>query len=134
MKIFLSLFLLLTLTFALLSPPVSAQLGLDRNLQPGGLKPAQGNSAATLGTIIKNLVTLFYSLGAVGFTIMIIWGAVDWILSGGDKEKVGTARKRITTAIVGLFLLALSFPIIGLIAQISGVNIFGDLPLKNLTN
>jgi len=112
---------------------VTAQLGLDRANQPGGIKPAKGDSASTLGTIVKNLVTLFYSTGALGFTIMIIWGAVDWILSGGDKEKIAGGRKRITTALVGIFLLALSFPIIAIIAQISGIDIFGDLPLRNLS-
>lgn len=135
MKLLLSVLLLFLLAAAILPQPVDAQLGIDRANLPkyGGIVPTRGNSAQTLGVIVKNLIILFYTVGTLGFTIMTIWGSVDWILSGGDKEKVAGARKRITTALVGLFLLALSFPIIGIIAQISGINIFDDLLVRNLT-
>jgi hypothetical protein len=133
MKLLLAFLLFLTFTFSILPSTSYAQIGLDRGKQPMGIKPTARNSASTLSTLIKNLVTLFYSIGALGFTIMILWGSVNWILSGGDKEAVSNARKRITTALIGLFLLALSFPIINIIAQISGIDILGNLPLKNLS-
>jgi hypothetical protein len=53
---------------------------------------------------------------------MILWGAVDWILSGGDKEKVSNARKRITQAIIGLVILSLVFVIMAIAGQITGIN------------
>jgi len=137
MKFFILIIFILTITLTTVASPANAQLGITRKNQTSGMGlpvPAAGNSASTLSTIIRNIVTLFYSIGALGFTIMIIWGSVDWILSGGDKEKVAGGRKRITTALVGMFLLALSFPIIAIIAQISGVDILGDLPLKKLTD
>lgn len=52
---------------------------------------------------------------------MFVWGAVDWILSGGDKEKIASARKRITTAIIGLVLLSLTFVVMVVVGQILGI-------------
>lgn len=133
MRLILSIFILLFTSCLLAVTPAFGQIGLDRGKQPSGIVPAQGNSAQTLGVIIKNLVTLFFSIGAVGFTIMLLWGTVEWILSGGDKEKIAGARKKITTAIIGIVLLGLSFAIIAVIGQITGIDILGPLPLKNLS-
>ena len=133
MKIILTIILVVSFMLLMQPQPATAQLGLNRTNQPGGIVPARGDSASTLSTIIRNLVTLFYSIGSLGFTVMVLWGSVNWVLSGGDKEKIAGARKKIMTAVMGIFLLALSFPIIALIAQISGIDILGNLPLRNLS-
>lgn len=36
----------------------------------------------------------------------MIWGAVDWIMAGGDSGKIESARKKITQAMIGLTVLA----------------------------
>lgn len=95
-------------------------LGLDKNKQPGGIK-VTGSSGNSLNLLLKNTVTIIFTVGALGFMIMFLWGSVDWILSGGDKEKIAGARKRITTAIVGLVLLSLTFVIMVILGQILGI-------------
>lgn len=87
-----------------------------------------------VGIIFGNVITLFFAVGAIGFTIMIVWGAVDWILSGGDKEKVSGARKRITQAIVGLVILSLTFTIMLVAGQILSINAlqYGDFRIPGL--
>lgn len=88
-----------------------------------GLEALTGGSKENLiGNIFKNVIVLFFTVGAIGFTIMIVWGAVDWILSGGDKEKIAGARKRITTAIAGLVILSLSFVIIAIAGQLLNID------------
>src|SRR4030095_4225570 len=79
------------------------QIGLPKQPEGRGVQVTQ-SAGDSLGTLIKNVITILFSVGGIGFTIMILWGSVDWILSGGDKEKIAGARKRITTAIVGLIL------------------------------
>ncbi|OGD10146.1 hypothetical protein A2397_03830 [Candidatus Amesbacteria bacterium RIFOXYB1_FULL_44_23] len=39
--------------------------------------------------------------GVLGF-IFLLWGGVQWIMAGGDKDSVEKARKKITTALIGL--------------------------------
>jgi hypothetical protein len=46
------------------------------------------------------------------------------ILSGGDKEAIAKARSKITWAIVGVALLALSYLIFALLEYITGFKFF----------
>jgi hypothetical protein len=90
------------------------------------------NSQGVVGTILKNVLVLFFTVGGIGATIYFIWGAVDWILSGGDKEKVSNARKKMTQALIGLALLALSFVIIRVVGEVIGFNPLGPVQIRRL--
>lgn len=121
---------LLTLTPSL----VKAQDG-HFTLDPTGLgvpAPAGGNAEATVQTIIVNVVAIFFTIGGLGVVVYFVWGAVDWILSGGDKEKISNARKKMTNAIIGLVLLSMSYVIINLIGQIVQFNPLGALQIPGL--
>jgi hypothetical protein len=85
-----------------------------------------------IGTVTKNVISLFFAFGGLAVLIFFVWGAFDWIVSGGDKEKVAGARKKMTNSIIGLVLLALSYFIVGLVGDIVGFNPLGDLPIKSL--
>lgn len=100
------------------------EIGLDLSKQGEGrgLKLTGNDAVTMLGTIITNVIILLFSVGGIGFTIMILWGTIDWILSGGDKEKIAGARKRITTAIIGLALLSLTFVIMLVLGQVLGLS------------
>jgi hypothetical protein len=106
--------------------------------QPDGYGiPALGSGASAEGLvqiIVINVVFLFFTVGGIGTVIYFIWGAVDWIMSAGDKEKVSNARKKMTHAIIGLVLLALSFVIIQTVGNIVGFNPFGKLQIRGLGN
>jgi hypothetical protein len=83
-------------------------------------------------TVIVNVINLLFTIGGIGVVVYFVWGAVDWILSGGDKEKVSNARKKMTHAIIGLVLLSLSYVIINLVGTIVGFNPLRDLQLRGL--
>lgn len=94
---------------------------------------AQGASAEGIVQIILlNVITLFFAVGGIGVVIYFIWGAVDWIMAGGDKEKISNARKKMTNAIIGLILLALSFAIIRTVGSIAGFDPLGNLQIRGL--
>jgi hypothetical protein len=63
---------------------------------------------------------------------MFLWGAVKWITSGGDKEAVSAARKKIVAALVGLVILAVSFLVLSLIGLFIGINPIKDLKIPGL--
>lgn len=114
---------LIVFMFLSSSAPLLAQgIGLTRPTTDDRGFIIKNNSSANLGTLIPNVIGLFFTVGGLGFVIMMLWGAVDWILSGGDKEKIAGARKRITTAIIGLTLLSLTFVIMLVAGQILGIN------------
>ncbi len=117
--------------------PAYAQIGLDLSKQKDrGIKVTSvGNTDTIVGIVFQNLLILFFTIGALGFVIMFLWGAVDWILSGGDKEKIAGARKRITTAIIGLVLMSLTFTAMLVLGQILNLGSLktGEFNIPKLT-
>lgn len=137
-KIFKYLFFIFSFIFATVSvyaadiPPIGLNL---KNQGDRGIKitsEASKDPVPFLGTIFQNVIMLLFTIGAIGFVIMFLWGAVDWILSGGDKEKIAGARKKMTHALIGLALLSLSFVIINWVGLIVGFNPLGIIQLRNL--
>lgn len=82
----------------------------------------QATSGTSFETYFLNLWQAALGLGAVAVLILFIWGAFEWIVSGGDKGKVENARNRITNAVIGLIILVGTFTILGFMGQL----FFGD--------
>lgn len=98
--------------FGKVNPPAQLKTITDKG---GG-----GGISFFLNTIIE----LIFTFAAVAVVIMVIVGAVQMIFSGGDKEAIAGARKRITWAIIGIVMLGLSFVILRIIGQILGFEFF----------
>src|SRR3989344_2028147 len=93
---------------------------------PEALKPlvAEKSGAAGISLFLNNSITLIYTVAAVVFVFMILWGAFEWISSGGNKESVDSARKRIVNALIGLTILAVAFAIITLAGSFLNIDLF----------
>ncbi len=59
--------------------------------------------------VATSIIAVIVGIAAV---IMIIVSGIRMITSGGNQEAVASARKRITSAIIGLVIVALSWTII----------------------
>lgn len=102
--------------FGTISPPP----GIENLVKKGGNTAAGGISA-----FLNNVIQLIYSLAGVILIFMIIYAAIQWMSSGGDKEALAKARARIIHAVIGIILLALAFLISKYVGIISG---FPTLP------
>ena len=87
--------------------------------------PEQG--FRSVGNFITSALTLALAVAALTVLAMLIWGAFEWITSGGDKEAVGKARNRIINALIGLAVLAVAYALARVFANFTG------LDLTNLT-
>ena len=58
------------------------------------------------GPFLGGLMTAVMAIAALMVFLYLIWGAIDWITSAGDKSKLEGARNKIMNAIVGLIVLA----------------------------
>lgn len=83
--------------------------------------PPQGFK--TIGNFVTNLLTFAFAIGVLVVLIMLIWGAFEWITSGGDKDHVASARNRIINALIGLAVLAIAFALARLASQFVGINL-----------
>ena len=72
--------------------------------------PILGQSGDSTGvgffqSSIPSLIGLCLAVGTVIFFFMILWGAVQWITSGGDKQGLESAKSRITNALIGVIIM-----------------------------
>lgn len=79
------------------------------------------------GTIIPNLITLGFVAGIIVFFFVFVFGAIQWMTSGGDKAAVESARGKVVSAVVGLVILLLLFVILRVIGDFFGLAVFSNL-------
>lgn len=71
--------------------------------------------------VFQNIINWAVMLAGVVALFFIIYAGVKYIRSGGEQEKVKSARETLTYAIIGLVVVFLSFGIVRIIAEITGV-------------
>ncbi len=74
------------------------------------------NGATAIGSIGGFLIRLFFIIAFLAAFLYGMLGALEWISSGGEKEKIGKAQQKITNAVVGLIIIVAviaAFSVIG---------------------
>lgn len=92
------------------------------NLKPGGAATALTD--LSLGGIVGFAINAVLIVSAILFFFMLIFGGLQWIISGGDKANTEAARGRVTAAIVGLVIVFSAWIIAGLIGTVFDFDIF----------
>ena len=90
---------------------------------PNGI-PNPGDTSS--GQVIAFILGILLAVAVLGSIGMILWGAITWITSQGDKQKVQKARGTIVAAVIGLIIVLLSFVIISAIGTIVGSRILAN--------
>ncbi len=80
-------------------------------------------STDMVGKILSNGINIFLITGIIVSVLVIVWGGISWITSGGDKQKLASARARITWAIIGLIIMFVSFFIINILSYFLKINL-----------
>jgi len=84
------------------------------------------NGIATIGNldcIFANVVKSLLGFAGIILFILLLVGGFKYITSGGDPKAVEGAQKTLTYAIGGLLLILVSYIILVLIKQITGVDV-----------
>ena len=83
---------------------------------------AEGMPAELVGDggIFTRITSIaLYVIGAVS-VIMLIWGGLRYILSGGDSKKITDAKNTVLYAIIGLIIAFLAYAIIRFVLNAIG--------------
>lgn len=88
-----------------------------------------GDPASVFGRYIGTFWGLAYVIGALIFILYFIWGGVEWIMGGGNEERITNAKNKISNGILGLALLAGSWALIKAIGYVLGIDILENLSL-----
>ena len=73
--------------------------------------------------LLPRLIGLSFVIGIVIFLFFMVLGAIQWIISGGDKAALEGAKGKITNAIIGIVILFSIFAILKIVEDFFGIDI-----------
>ena len=75
---------------------------------PGQCQAGAENTEENVNNLITQIINIFSVIVGIIAVIMIIWGGLKYITSGGDSGNVTGAKNTILYAIIGLIIVALA--------------------------
>ncbi|MBI2338244.1 hypothetical protein HYU95_03620 [Candidatus Daviesbacteria bacterium] len=117
--------ILLTFNFLLLTFPSPAYAAC---VDPAGVKIGECfgfGDFTSFGGVVSKLVPAAFSIAAAAVVLYFLWGAFNYLKSGGNKEEVAGARQIITHSIIGFIILIFAFLILQfLLSSLFGITGF----------
>lgn len=86
-----------------------------------------GDPAGIFGRFLGSWWGTAYLAGGIMFLVYLMWGGVEWIVSGSNEERVTNAKNKITNALIGLTILAASWALVKLIGALLGLGFLENL-------
>jgi len=80
------------------------------------------NNIRPSGVISMIINILLGGAGVIAF-IFLLWGGLQWILAGGDKEGTEKARKRITSALIGLAIVFSAYALLYILRALFNIDL-----------
>lgn len=78
--------------------------------------PVLADPFGGLSRLIIVGIQLFLSVSALAVLFYLLWGAFDWVNSGGDSERIAAAQAKMTNAVIGIILVIVALTIFGVVA------------------
>lgn len=97
----------------------SAQIDID------SVEPENSSDATVEGTLQGVINILLFVVGA-GAVIMLIIGAIRYVVSAGDQQAVAGAKNTIIYAIVGIVVAVMAFAIVNFVLGPQGLGAPAD--------
>lgn len=90
------------------------KLGLETDTTGGG-------ALGIFGGFISSTIGLMTIIAIIWFIFVLITGAMSIIGAGGDKNALESAKKKITTGIIGLVVTIAAIFVIDIIGKLIGI-------------
>lgn len=72
----------------------------------------------SLGGILTFVIRLFFAIAGLAALFYLLLGALAWVTSGGSKDQVEAAQKKIMAAVIGVVLIVVVLSIIVTLEQV----------------
>ncbi|MCL4365670.1 pilin [Patescibacteria group bacterium] len=76
-----------------------------------------------LENIIGNVISVIVGLGFIAMFVFLIMAGIKYLTSGGEPKAIQSAHYTLTWALLGLFLMAIAWLALQLIANFTGINV-----------
>ena len=84
---------------------------------------ATTDAKADFGRLIGNILSPLMVVALLILLVYLIWGAFEWLTSGGDSAKLQTARNRMLHAIVGILILSSVLALFMFVQYLLGIQV-----------
>ena len=89
---------------------------LSLSINGTSISPPPGIPSGGFGdkgiSVIQVGLTLLFVFAIILALVFVIVAGIQWIMSGGDKQKIQSARNRLMYSIIGLIVISVSFFIV----------------------
>ncbi len=103
-KILFSLFLIAVLVLPVITYASVLNIWEGTSCASGGGGPIGACTLCDALIVIRNIVNILFEIAIPITTIIILWGAIQLMISGGSEEKVKRGRATITGAVTSLVI------------------------------
>lgn len=86
-----------------------------------GTKYGQILTIDCVPVLVSNLIFWALTFAGIVALLLVILGGLKYITSGGDPKAADGAKKTISWALIGLVVILMSFAVLNIIADITGV-------------
>lgn len=76
----------------------------------------------SIGEFVINLFQIALILGSIAAFLYLIWGGIEYIMSGGNQERTKSAKEKVSSAIAGLAILAAAWVIWRIVIFFLGIS------------
>lgn len=76
-----------------------------------------------LADVFRSVIGKLLAFGGIVLLIVLLIGGFKYLTAGSDPKAVESAKKTLSSAIIGIVLVVASYLIISLIQQITGANV-----------
>ena len=103
---------------------MAAEAGTANNPAQAGANTAKGSGmpselVGVNGVFTRITNTVLYAVGIIS-VVMLIYGGLRYVISGGDSKKVTDAKNTIMYAIIGLIISILAYAIVNFVINAVG--------------
>jgi len=78
---------------------------------------------SNFSSLLTSLMGFIMAIAALAVLLYLLMGAVEWITSGGDKNKLESARNKMMHAALGIIVLSATTAIFMVIQQFVGIQV-----------
>jgi hypothetical protein len=91
------------------------------------------NASSTFSDFLSKTIGVMTVVAILWFLFLFISGAIGYMTSGGDKNAIESAKKKIVNGVIGLVLVIIAIFIIRLLGYLLGIpNILNFLDLFSI--
>ena len=100
-----------------------APLGTDVSSVTNIATRFQPLESYTPSMFLRTLLNVMLGIAGVASFVFLLWGGLQWILAGGDKEGTEKARKKITAALIGLAIVFSAYALLFILRTLFNVDL-----------